>query len=141
MNTFFPHREVYKYTWDRPSINQKSLIDFCIFIVESYLFSEAQDIRVKRGAELQTDHHLVVWSLRLSKPCWKVLQDHGGDGQLLRGKHQSPCFYKKEHIFTHSTLAKKNHRVAIKKSQNASKRISQQPLNPHGKAVMKKEGE
>ena len=26
------------------------------------------DVRVKRGAELSTDHHLVVCSLRLSKP-------------------------------------------------------------------------
>ena len=28
MNTFFQHREVHKYTWYRPSMNQKSLIEF-----------------------------------------------------------------------------------------------------------------
>ena len=59
MNTFFQHREVHKYTWYRPSINQKSLSD---------LFSDVLDVRVKQGAELSTDHHLVVCSLRLSKP-------------------------------------------------------------------------
>ena len=66
MNTLFRHREVHKYTWHRPSMDQKSLIDFCI--VSSDLFCDVLDVRVKRGAELSTDQHLVVCSLRLSKP-------------------------------------------------------------------------
>ena len=66
MNTFFQHREVHKYTWYRPSMDQKSLIDFCIVL--SDLFSDVLDVRVKRGAELSTDHHLGICSLRLSKP-------------------------------------------------------------------------
>ena len=66
MNTFFQHREVHKYKWYRPSMDQKSLVDFCI--VSSNLFSGVLDVRVKRGAELSIDHHLVVRSLRLSKP-------------------------------------------------------------------------
>ena len=66
MNTFFQHREVHKYTWYRPSMDQKSLIDFCI--VSSDLLSDVLDFRVKRSTELSTDHHLVVCSLRISKP-------------------------------------------------------------------------
>ena len=66
MNTFFQHRDAHKYTWYRPSLGQKSLIDFCI--VSEDLFSDVLDVRVKRGAELSTDHHLVVCSLRFSKP-------------------------------------------------------------------------
>ena len=66
MNTFFQHREVHKYTWYRPNVDQKTLIDFCI--VSSDLFSNVRDVRVKRGAELSTDYHLVVCFLRLSKP-------------------------------------------------------------------------
>ena len=66
MNTFFQHKDVHKYTWYRPSMGQKSLIDFCI--VSTDLFSNVLDVRVKRGAELSTDHHLVVCSLRFLKP-------------------------------------------------------------------------
>ena len=66
LNTFFLHREVHKYTWYRPGMDRKSLIDFCIVL--SDLFSDVLDVRVKRGAELSTDHHLVVCSLRLLKP-------------------------------------------------------------------------
>ena len=49
MNTFFQRRKVHKYTWYRPSMDQKSLIDFCIVL--SHLFSDVLDVRVKRGAE------------------------------------------------------------------------------------------
>ena len=47
-------------------MDQKSLIDFCI--VSSGLFSDVLNVRVKRGAVLSTDHHLVVCSQRLSNP-------------------------------------------------------------------------
>ena len=65
MHTFFQHREVHKYTWYRPSMDQKFLIDFCI--VSSDMFSDVLEVRVKLGAELSTDHHLAVCSLRVSK--------------------------------------------------------------------------
>ena len=88
MNTFFQHRVVHKYTWYRPSMDQKSLIDFCMVL--SDLFSDVLDVRVKRGAKLSTHHRLVVCSLRLSKSWpnrkskrsfvtyrikWKALED------------------------------------------------------------------
>ena len=56
MNTFLQLREVHKYTWYRLSNDQKSLIDFCI--VSSDFFSDVVDVRVKRDAELSTDHQL-----------------------------------------------------------------------------------
>ena len=42
------------------------MIDFCIVL--SDLFSDVLDVRVKQGAELSIDHHLMVCSLRLLKP-------------------------------------------------------------------------
>ena len=66
MNTFFQHRGVHKYTWYKPSMVRKSLIDF--YIVLSDLFSEVLDVRVKRGIQLSTDYHFVVCSLQFSKP-------------------------------------------------------------------------
>ena len=54
-NTFFQHKDVHRYTWYRPSMLQKSVIGFCI--VSADLFSEVLDVRVKRVAELSTDHH------------------------------------------------------------------------------------
>ena len=65
MNTFFQHKRIHKYTWYRDSLGQRSLIDFCI--VSADLFSTVSDVRVKRGAELSTDHHLVVCTLKSLK--------------------------------------------------------------------------
>ena len=62
MNIFFRHKEIHKYTWYRDSVGQRSIIDFCI--VSPNLFSSVVDVRVKRGAELSTYHHLVVCILR-----------------------------------------------------------------------------
>ena len=62
INIFFRHKKIHKYTWCRDSVGQRSIIDFCI--VSADLFSSVVDVRVKRGAELSTDHHLVVCILR-----------------------------------------------------------------------------
>ena len=69
MNTFFQHKRIHKYTWCRDFLGQRSLIDFCI--VSADLFSTVSDVRVKRGAELSTDHHLVVCTLKALKPLKK----------------------------------------------------------------------
>jgi exonuclease III len=61
MNTYFEHRDVHKYTWYRETCGQKSLIDFAV--VSADLKSRVIDVRVRRGAELSTDHHLVVCRL------------------------------------------------------------------------------
>ena len=62
MNTFFHH----KYTWYRlgDTATQKSLID--LFVISDDLRKSVMDVCVKRGAELSTDHHLVLCKLRLA---------------------------------------------------------------------------
>jgi len=61
MNTFFQHRDVHKCTWCRDSLGQQSLIDICI--VSADLYRSVLGVRVKRRAELSTDHHLLVCNL------------------------------------------------------------------------------
>ena len=62
MNTFFWHKGIHMYTWYRDLVGQCSIIDF--HIVSADLFSSVVNVCVKRGAELSTDHHLVVCILR-----------------------------------------------------------------------------
>ena len=62
MNTFFQHKRIYEYTWFKDSVGQRSLIDFCI--VSADFFSTVSDVRVKRWAELSTDHYLAVCTLK-----------------------------------------------------------------------------
>ncbi|VDP03503.1 unnamed protein product [Soboliphyme baturini] len=74
VNTSFEHRKVHQYTWYRDACAQKSMID--LIIVSSDLRRSVMDIRVKRGAELSTDHHLVVGTLRCKK--WSTIRRSGG---------------------------------------------------------------
>jgi len=61
-NTMFKYRVVHKCTWYRTTLGQRSMIDFVV--ISSGLRLRVLDTRVKRGAELSTDHHLVVSWIR-----------------------------------------------------------------------------
>ena len=67
-NTMFEQRVAHKCTWYRTTLGQRSMINFVV--VSADLRPHVLDTRVKRGAELSTDHHLVVswitWRWRLS---------------------------------------------------------------------------
>merc|ERR1712035_64070 len=64
MNTMFRHKGVHQCTWHQDTLGRRSMIDFVV--VSSDLRPYVLDTRVKRGAELSTDHHLVV-----SWICWR----------------------------------------------------------------------
>ncbi|KAI3354606.1 hypothetical protein L3Q82_019110 [Scortum barcoo] len=83
----FEHKGVHQCTWHQDTLGRRSMIDFVV--VSSDLRPYVLDTRVKRGAELSTDHHLVVswirWQRRkLDRPgrpkrivrvCWERLAE------------------------------------------------------------------
>ncbi|KAI3373994.1 hypothetical protein L3Q82_022562 [Scortum barcoo] len=83
----FEHKGVHQCTWHQDTLGWRSMIDFVV--VSSDLRPYVLDTRVKRGAELSTDHHLVVswirWQRRkLDRPgrpkrivrvCWERLAE------------------------------------------------------------------
>ncbi|KAK3506345.1 hypothetical protein QTP70_005034 [Hemibagrus guttatus] len=85
-NTMFKHKGVHQYTWYQDTLGRRSMI---LVIVSSDLRPHVLDTRVKRGAELSIDHHLVVSWIRLRRRmpdrlgrpkhivrvCWERLAD------------------------------------------------------------------
>ncbi|TWW59276.1 R2DM Retrovirus-related Pol polyprotein from type II retrotransposable element [Takifugu flavidus] len=71
-NTLFRHKGVHMCTWHQDALGRRSMIDFVV--VSSDLRPDVLDTRVKRGAELSTDHHLVVSWLR----WWGRMPDRPG---------------------------------------------------------------
>ncbi|KAK3543988.1 hypothetical protein QTP70_032751, partial [Hemibagrus guttatus] len=86
-NTMFKLKGAHQYTWYQDTLGRRSMID--LVIVSSDLRPHVLDTWVKRGAELSTDHHLVVSWIRLRKRmpdrlgrpkrivrvCWERLAD------------------------------------------------------------------
>lgn len=58
MNGKFKHKDIHKFTWVRPSRNQKSIIDYVITKIKRTI--KIQDVMVKRGVECGSDHHIVT---------------------------------------------------------------------------------
>ena len=63
MNTTFQHKDIHKFTWDSKGRGLRSIIDY--FIVRRTLRPGVVDVRVVRGVELGSDHHLVLMKVRL----------------------------------------------------------------------------
>ena len=63
-NTFFKHKDIHKWTRVSEDRNERSIIDY--IIVSSHLFYNTNDVRVKRGAEIYSDHFLVVGKFNLA---------------------------------------------------------------------------
>ncbi len=62
-NTYFPHKTIHKKTWRSPDGNTHNEIDY--ICVGSRWRSSICDVRVFRGADMGSDHHLHVSTIRL----------------------------------------------------------------------------
>lgn len=58
MNTFFQHKDVHKYTREVKSRGERSIIDY--IIVSRELRQKIDDVKVRRGPEINSDHYLVI---------------------------------------------------------------------------------
>ena len=86
-NTMFKHKGVHMCTWHQDTPGRSSMIDFVV--MSSDLRPHVLDTRAKSGAELSTDHHLVVswlqwWGRmpvrpgrpkRIVRVCWEHLAE------------------------------------------------------------------
>ena len=59
----FPHRNIHKLTWTSPNGRDQNQIDH--LMVNSMWRRSLPDVRVRRGADASSDHHLVTAKVRL----------------------------------------------------------------------------
>ena len=63
MNTHFEHKEIHKFTWECPGRGLRSIIDY--FLVRVDMRRDINDVRVIRGAEVGSDHHLLLMKMKV----------------------------------------------------------------------------
>ena len=61
--TLFPPREIHKLPWCSPNGRDKNQIDH--LTINGTWRRSLQDVRVRRGADVSSDHHLVTANLKL----------------------------------------------------------------------------
>ncbi|XP_045474908.1 craniofacial development protein 2-like [Harmonia axyridis] len=64
LNGFFEHKKIHRYTWERPSLHEKSVLDH--FICKQKSRFKWQDCRVKRGPNCGSDHYMVEAKIQKS---------------------------------------------------------------------------
>ena len=62
-NTFYAHKDIHKYTREVRSRGEKSIIDYVI--INREFRGEIKDTKVRRGAELYSDHFLVLSKVKI----------------------------------------------------------------------------
>ena len=73
-NTWFRKKDIHKQTWQHPKSKQWSCIDYVMMRQRDR--GLCLDVVVKRGAECNTDHHLVCMKLRVKRtPGGKASKD------------------------------------------------------------------
>ena len=65
----FEHRHIHKATWRSPDHVTKNQTDHVCICQK--LRPSLQDVRVKRGADAASDHHMVLATLKLHLKRWK----------------------------------------------------------------------
>ncbi|XP_061188858.1 uncharacterized protein LOC133197034 [Saccostrea echinata] len=61
--TLFPHQNIHKLTWHSPNMRDKNQIDH--IMINGKWRRSLLDVRVKRGADVDSDHHLVTATIKL----------------------------------------------------------------------------
>lgn len=61
-NACYQHKDIHTDTWECPGRGLKSLIDY--ILVRKDVRSLVCDVEAVRGAEISSDHHLVLMKMR-----------------------------------------------------------------------------
>ena len=62
-NTWSPHKRIHMFTWECRGSGLRSLIDY--FLIGKEFRKQVVDVRVVRGAEMGSDHYLVLLKFKL----------------------------------------------------------------------------
>ena len=89
--SLFKHKNIHKYTWTSPNGKHRNQIDH--FLISQKFVTSLTDVRTRRGADIGSDHQLVVAKLKLKLKTQKnVKQDKVNINELRYCKNKQEEF-------------------------------------------------
>ena len=84
MNTWFQHKLIHKFTWECKGRGVRSIIDY--FLVRKCNRADVQDMKVLRGAEIGSDHYLVLMKMKMKAMSATSKKGRQGIGKIQVNK-------------------------------------------------------
>ena len=78
-NTWFPHKRIHKYTWECRGKGLRSLIDY--FMMGKEARNQVINVKAVRGAEIGSDHYLMLMKIKLKVKRVKENRQREGSGR------------------------------------------------------------
>ena len=107
MNGFTRNKDLKRFTWEKHSMGQRSIIDY--LITQQEHSSKVVSVTVKRGAEGTTDHFLLVGLVNVKQGISKTEQNRGTTFRLDHKQLASPAVQLKFNEILKSELSKFSH--------------------------------
>ena len=76
----FQHKDIHKFTWECRRKNQRSIVDY--FLVRKDMKGQLRDVKVVRGAEIGSDHYLVLMVITLKVKVEKPIRSRVAGGSI-----------------------------------------------------------
>ena len=101
--TMFPHKDIHLHTWTSPNHEHKNQIDHVA--INGKFKRSVNDVRVMRGADVGSDHNLLITKLKLKL--------HKVQGKAIKSKRYESCKLKIPEIKERFSLELKNRFSAL----------------------------
>ena len=126
--TIFKHKEIHKYTWTSPDNRTRNQIDH--IIINNKWKSSLLDVRTRRGADVASDHELLVAKIRIKLRKTKLGDSRMGKFNVQRLRNEDISQQFKIELTNKFQALQEEEEISLSEFNKEILEVSQQVLGP-----------